>query len=136
MRAGAVIVVIGVGMWMMVLGGLAEDNPNGYTAVGQRDTTSLVSDPGPSEPVTEGDGVAEAEEEGTPEPTPTPTPAPEPDEPEQPSTADNVYVVERGDTMARIAQAHGVSLQALIAANPQISDPTRIEIGQEINIPD
>ncbi|NLA11262.1 MAG: LysM peptidoglycan-binding domain-containing protein [Firmicutes bacterium] len=33
------------------------------------------------------------------------------------------YTVVPGDTMSKIAQRYGVSLDALIAANPQISDP-------------
>lgn len=38
--------------------------------------------------------------------------------------------------MWAIAVAHGVSLDALIAANPQVSDPSQIEMGQVLNIPD
>jgi LysM repeat protein len=49
--------------------------------------------------------------------------------------ADTV-TVKRGDTLSDIAQRHGVSLQALITANPQISDPDRIFVGQRINLPD
>ena len=33
------------------------------------------------------------------------------------------YTVERGDSMAGIAQEHGISLSSLIAANPQVSNP-------------
>ena len=45
------------------------------------------------------------------------------------------YVVERGDTMFTIAQRFGVSLQALIQANPQIPDPSRIRPGQIVCVP-
>lgn len=45
------------------------------------------------------------------------------------------YVVQPGDTFFSIAQARGVSLQALIDANPQISNPDDIQPGQVINIP-
>jgi len=44
-------------------------------------------------------------------------------------------VVQAGDTLSDIAQRFGVGLQALIAANPQISNPDRIFPGQVINIP-
>jgi spore coat assembly protein SafA len=49
--------------------------------------------------------------------------------------SENTYVVQPGDTMYRIAHRYGVSLQALIAANPQISDPAAIYPGQTINLP-
>ena len=45
------------------------------------------------------------------------------------------YTVRPGDTLSGIAERFGVSLDALIAANPQISDPDRIFPGQVINIP-
>lgn len=45
------------------------------------------------------------------------------------------YVVQPGDTMYSIARRFGVSLEELIAANPQIPDPSRLTPGQRINIP-
>ncbi len=45
-----------------------------------------------------------------------------------------VYTVRSGDTMFTIAQAQGVSLDALRAANPAV-DPNRLSIGQLICIP-
>lgn len=45
------------------------------------------------------------------------------------------YTVRRGDTLGNIAQAYGVSLGSLIAANPQIWNPSLIYPGQIINIP-
>jgi LysM repeat protein len=45
------------------------------------------------------------------------------------------YTVSRGDTLSGIAASHGVSLSALRAANPQISNPNLIFAGQHINIP-
>ena len=46
-----------------------------------------------------------------------------------------VYVVQPGDTMFFIAQRFGVSLNALIAANPQIPNPNQIRPGQRICVP-
>lgn len=137
MRAGIVVVVIGIGMWLLVLGGLPQSaDTSGFTPVGDR-AASLVSGPGNGIP-TSGENAGASEAEPTPTPTPTATPEATPTpEPVSEAPGDgSVYVVEPGDTMARIAQAHGVSLPALIAANPQIDDPTRIEVGQEINIPE
>lgn len=45
------------------------------------------------------------------------------------------YVVQPGDTMFSIARKFGVSLDALIAANPQIPDPSQIQPGQIVCIP-
>jgi len=45
------------------------------------------------------------------------------------------YTVKSGDTLWDIAKARGISLQSLIAANPQISNPDLIYPGQNINIP-
>jgi lysozyme len=45
------------------------------------------------------------------------------------------YTVQNGDTMSGIGQKHGISLQALIQANPQIPDPNVIHTGQILNIP-
>ena len=46
------------------------------------------------------------------------------------------YTVKSGDTMAKIAAAHGVSVGALIRANPQVEDPGLIFPGQKLNVPD
>lgn|GEM_PF-6306753 len=47
----------------------------------------------------------------------------------------SVYVVQRGDTLARIAARYGTSVAALAQAN-RISNPNRIAVGQRINVPD
>lgn len=46
-----------------------------------------------------------------------------------------LYTVKSGDTMYFIAQRFGVSLNDLIAANPQIPDPNLIYPGQVLCIP-
>ncbi len=45
------------------------------------------------------------------------------------------YIVQPGDTMFTIAQRFGVSLDALIAANPQIPNPSQIRPGQTVCVP-
>ncbi len=54
-----------------------------------------------------------------------------PTAPGEPTT----YSVQAGDTMGRIAEQFGLSLQDLIAANPQITSPDSIQIGDVVNIP-
>lgn len=44
------------------------------------------------------------------------------------------YTVGAGETLWRIAQAHRVSVDALMAENG-IDDPTRLQIGQQLSIP-
>ena len=56
---------------------------------------------------------------------PTPTPAPTP----------IVYVIKSGDTLSKIAVDHGVTIEQLRAANPEITDPNKITVGQQIVIP-
>ena len=48
----------------------------------------------------------------------------------------NSYTVKSGDTLSRIAAESNLSLSDLVAANPKITDPNMIKVGQEINIPD
>ena len=45
------------------------------------------------------------------------------------------YTVVAGDTMSGIAAKFGVSLSALVAANPQIKNPDLIYAGQVLTIP-
>lgn len=55
------------------------------------------------------------------------------DQSSEPSVG-GVYVIESGDTFAKIAAKTGVGLQALLDANPN-ADPRRLAIGQSIQIP-
>ncbi|WP_207706885.1 SafA/ExsA family spore coat assembly protein [Alkaliphilus pronyensis] len=50
-------------------------------------------------------------------------------------TDGTIYIVQQGDSMFTIARRFGVTLQRLIAANPQVADPNVIEVGQQICIP-
>ena len=72
--------------------------------------------PGPST-------VASAAPSASTEPTPSP------------AATQQIYVVEAGDTLSAIAQRFGVTLEALRAANPQITNVDEIKIGDEIIIP-
>lgn len=57
-----------------------------------------------------------------------PVPAPRP-------TYGNTYTVKWGDTLGKIAARAGISLGSLIAANPQIANPSLIYAGQVIYLP-
>jgi len=45
------------------------------------------------------------------------------------------YKVKKGDNLTKIAREKGVSLQELINANPQVTDPNLIITGEKLNIP-
>jgi len=45
------------------------------------------------------------------------------------------YKVKKGDTLSQIAKAKGVTLQALLVANPNIKNANQIRIGQSIKMP-
>jgi LysM repeat protein len=57
------------------------------------------------------------------EPTPIPAPTPQ------------IYTIKSGDALARIARRFGVTLEQLMAANPDIKDANRIKVGDKIVIP-
>lgn len=61
----------------------------------------------------------------TPAAAPTATPAP----------AGTSYTVEKGDTLVAIAAKFKITVDALRAANPQVTDPTKLQIGQVLTIP-
>ncbi len=54
-----------------------------------------------------------------------------------PSSQDeyNVYYVKKGDTIGKIAVKHDVSVDAILNANKNISNPNQIQIGDRIRIP-
>jgi LysM repeat protein len=45
------------------------------------------------------------------------------------------YTVKKGDTLTSIAKKYGTTVQAILAANPQITNPNLIKVGQVIRIP-
>jgi hypothetical protein len=57
--------------------------------------------------------------------SPTPPPGP---------TA-QVYIIKTGDTLSKVAKRYGLTLEELLAANPDIKNPDKIALGQQIIIP-
>jgi murein DD-endopeptidase MepM/ murein hydrolase activator NlpD len=45
------------------------------------------------------------------------------------------YTVKPGDTLSKIAKLNGCSTDQLLHANPQISDPNRIKVGDVLTLP-
>lgn len=52
-----------------------------------------------------------------------------------PPTGGQVYYVQRGDTLRKIAAKFSTTVDEIIKANPQISNPNVIYVGQAITIP-
>lgn len=65
---------------------------------------------------------------------PSPNAAP----PEGPSSEINteVYIVQKGDTMNKIASRLGITLSTLVNLNPQVKNINLISVGQKLNLPD
>ncbi len=64
----------------------------------------------------------------TVQPTPTPSPTPPPPGARQ-------FIVQAGNTLNIIAALFGTTVQAILAANPQITNPNLIFPGQVLTIP-
>jgi LysM repeat protein len=50
------------------------------------------------------------------------------------SAADSHYTIRRGDTLAKVARANGLTVQAIAKANG-IKDPSKISVGQKLKLP-
>ena len=61
---------------------------------------------------------------------------PSPEEPPRTETGDlaGSYTVRKGDTLWGIAQKFGVSLETLVALNPQIKNPNLILVGEKMRV--
>ena len=58
-----------------------------------------------------------------------------PSETIKPGPTPQIYIVKRGDTMSKIAAKFQVTVEDIMAANPDIKDPNVIALGQQIIIP-
>ncbi|MDF2523410.1 MAG: putative glycosyl hydrolase [Clostridiales bacterium] len=45
------------------------------------------------------------------------------------------HIVARGESLYSISRLYGISVNVILSANPQITDPTLIQVGQAITIP-
>jgi LysM repeat protein len=51
------------------------------------------------------------------------------------SPAGTVYVVKKGDTLYAIAVRNGTTVKAILAVNPDITNPSLLKVGQRILVP-
>lgn len=72
---------------------------------------------------------------GVPTPSPSVTASESTAPTQTPAPSADTYTVKPGDTLSTIAKRLGVTLDELLAANPQIKDPNKIGLGDQINIP-
>ena len=138
---GGVAGVSCLALVVMLIQGCHRENPDTQTAMDTNNTTpglDLTNNLPPAEtnsfatpftaPMAPSNSVATAPM--PPSVAVTPPVAP----PVEPPTAGTDYVVKSGDTLGKIAKANGVSLKALLAANPGI-DPKKLKPGKKITIP-
>jgi len=69
----------------------------------------------------------------TPTPSNTPTASPVPPTPTL--SGPITYIVQQDDLLGSIAQKYGVTIAAIMAANPSLTDPSQIFVGQRLVIP-
>ena len=68
-------------------------------------------------------------------PAATLTPSPTPDVSAAPTPTPRTYTVKRGDSLSRIARKFDVTVEEVLAVNPQIEDPDQIRPGDVLTIP-
>ena len=70
----------------------------------------------------------------SPVPATTPSPEPAPLTPAEDGSGRMQYTIESGDTLSKVARKLGISLDALMRANPGI-EPRYLRIGQKVYVP-
>jgi len=59
----------------------------------------------------------------------------QPPAPPPPPASGSVYYIQSGDTLRKLAYRWSTTTNAILAVNPQISNPSLIYVGQALNIP-
>jgi LysM repeat protein len=116
---------------LMMLNGL--ENADAIIAGQVLRLPALASDAAAIEPVTPSPPPQTVPAE-TPPVEATPAPTEPPTEPSNTVERPSSHIVQRGETLSEIAQAYGIPMRALMAANA-IQNADAIVIGQELRIP-
>ena len=135
---GCALAVTVTGLVVMLIQGCKREQPATDTGLTPPPDTNVASMAGSNPPpdTSSNSNVAAVSSNTAPvvapvvPPTPAPMVTPTPVE----APAGGEYVVVQGDTLAKIAKAQGVSLKALVAANPGV-DPKKLKIKQKLVIP-
>jgi len=70
-----------------------------------------------------------------PSPSESATPIASPSSTPTPTPTTVVHVVKRGETLSRISQDYKVSIEIILGANPQVTNPNNLKIGERLVIP-
>ena len=124
----AVVIILALGIaTVLIVPGLLAGNPGTtarptLVAGASRQPTPVGSTGGVGATLSPADEtIAPATPTPVPEATPTPTP--------------RTYKIQPGDRLRQIAREFGVTVEQIMAANPEITDPNDIQVGQRILIP-
>lgn len=125
-----------VGVHVAVIGSVVMTQGCASTRRGEGSTIPAAVEPAPA-PVLPPSAAVVAQ----PPPALQPMPFPVIQPPAQPAplktdvAAENIYVVKSGDSLSKIAAAHGVNTRELSELN-QIADANKVRIGQKLVLPD
>jgi LysM repeat protein len=114
------------GLTAMLIQGCTRENTEADNTPATDQTNTLAMDQTNTPPM---DNSSNAMSYVPPIPTNPPVVVPTPVEP-----TESEYVIVKGDTLGKVAKAHGISLKTLEAANPNVQ-PTRLKVGDKIMIP-
>jgi len=120
----AVVIILGLGVAAVILiPGLLAGSPQGTVRPSVVTTASPAASGLVVVPTTS--AIPPTTQSPSAEPTTVATPAPSP----------RLYKIKSGDTLARIARKNGITVDDILAANPEITDANDIQVGQFIVIP-
>ena len=126
------------GLVVMLIQGCKREQPAADAGTPPPDLNSNVLPAANLAPTPPDTNVALAPSNAAPITPPIPTPAPAPSSTLPPiaaaPAAGTDYLVQPGDTLAKIAKNQGVSLKALEAANPGV-DSRKLKVKQKLTIP-
>ena len=133
MRVSVVAGLI-VGVHVVVIGSVVMTQGCASTRAGEASTTPAMVEPAPA-PILPPSVAVVAQPPVQPISFPAIQPPVQPAPLKTSVNVENVYVVKTGDSLSKIASAHGVSSRELAELN-QITDPNKVRVGQKLILPD